>query len=157
MLSNFAGYMMGEQIYLDFDNIYSLCEYIFPESNEDMRTILCDESEAIKIMKELLSRQNVNVACVDIDAQSYDGEYLVSLMRQEDGEYGLYIESAYADDGRAKYSEGIILCSMKVPYQEYIDGCHESVRDGYQRFILYHIIWEVIPSSEFWTGQRING
>lgn len=78
-------------------------------------------------------------------------------MRQEDGEYGLYIESAYADDGRAKYSEGIILCSMKVPYQEYIDGCHESVRDGYQRFILYHIIWEVIPSSEFWTGQRING
>ena len=61
-------------------------------------------------------------------------------MKKEDGEYDLYIESAYTDDGGAKYSEGIILCSIKVPYQEYIDGCHESVRDGYQRFILYHIL-----------------
>lgn len=73
-------------------------------------------------------------------------------MKKEDGEYDLYIESAYTDDGGAKYSEGIILCSIKVPYQEYIDGCHESVRDGYQRFILYHMgshpIFRILDGSK---------
>lgn len=138
MVTQFRGYSMGGRIYLTFADIHVLCDYILPKFDE-VKTVLCSQDEATKMMQDLLSRNNVDISWIDIDVMDYDGEYLVFLMKKENGRYGLFIEAAYTDNDHAKYAEGIILCSMRVPYKEYIDKCAESVHDSYQRFAIYGI------------------
>ena len=123
-----------------FDNVSELVTYMWDkivDTNEPV-TVIADKDTVVNVMNDLLTYDDVVLKDCDIKIE-YNREYFVSLYREDEGDWGVYVHPAYNDENNRYYGKnGYVLFHEDINSKALVDMQNNDVAKmtGHDWFII---------------------
>lgn len=123
-----------------FDDAEELVTYMWDkivDTNEPV-TVIADKDTIVNVMNDLLTYEDVVLKDCDINIE-YNREYFVSLYREDEGGWGIYVHPAYNDENNRYYGKsGYVLFHEDINSKALVDMQNNDVAkmSGHDWFII---------------------
>lgn len=125
---------------LVFDDAEELVTYMWDkivDTNEPV-TVIADKDTVVNVMNDLLTYDDVVLKDCDIKIE-YNREYFVSLYREDECDWGVYVHPAYNDENNRYYGKsGYVLFHEDINSKALVDMQNNEVAkmSGHDWFII---------------------